>query len=221
MNPQPLSIMQTLKQETAVLHREAEGTGFQQALARGRLPREQYVASLAQLRHIHATLDSALQRLAKVSPVAATVVHPRQFQTANLDADLRTFDADLAEHPPLDATQRLVRTIEQTAKELPLALLGVHYVLEGSKNGGRYLAEPVRRAYGLSETGGARYLDPHGDEQRAFWGEFRAAMDTADFLPNEREAIVAAARTTFLELTRMYDAVFSAASMPDAAVLSA
>ncbi len=87
---------------------------------------------------------------------------------------------------------------------------GMHYVLEGSKNGAKFLAPQVRTAYRLDGRG-ARNLDPYGDQQRALWMAFREAMDAVDFTKSEFAAVIDAAKLTFRGVTRLYHELYHGA----------
>ncbi len=79
-----------------------------------------------------------------------------------------------------------IRSIAETGDD-PLRLLGMHYVLEGSNNGSRFIARHVGRAYQLSTGPGLRYLDPYGDRQRAYWMDFKNAMGKFQFTGADEE----------------------------------
>jgi len=92
----------------------------------------------------------------------------------------------------------MIAWIDTLARQEPLALLGVLYVLEGSTNGSKFIARKVRPAYELPASGeGSAYLDPYGDLQPARWQEFKAAMDALDLPADEVGPIVMAAQQTF------------------------
>jgi len=199
------SIMQRLREETRSLHDAAERSVFQQALAAGKLPREGYVDSLAQLLCIHCALETHLRRCGADVPAIGAVIRDHQFQEQNLRDDLRHFGRDPESVTPMPAARDLVDSIDRAAAENPVALLGYHYVLEGSKNGAKFIAARVRAAYGLNDSDGTRCLDPYGPRQRERWIAFRQDMDAVGFSRGETTAIFAAAATTFAGLTRLYD----------------
>ncbi len=224
-------IMDQLRDETRGQHDRIERTAFAAALASGRLPREAYVESLAQLLVVHRALERHLRAAAGGGPSAhrdggraepdgrggghcdarvRAVVREHQFQEANLRADLGHFGRDAEAIAAHRAALDLVEDIERTAAERPVGLLGHYYVLEGSKNGAKFLAPRVREAYRLVDGRGAAYLDPYGTEQRARWAEFRAAMNGLDLSEGERAEILRAAGATFTALTRMYDGLYDA-----------
>jgi heme oxygenase len=76
----------------------------------------------------------------------------------------------------------------------------MHYVFEGSKNGGRFIARSVREAYALTGADGTRYLDPHGDEQSARWRAFKETLDSVRLSDAEAHQVVAGATSLFIAL---------------------
>lgn len=208
----PDSIMLRLRTDTRPHHDRAEQTGFQKALASGTLPRELYVESLVQMFCLHRALEAHLRALGRRDTAAAGVVRDYQYQEPYLREDLAYFGRDIAEIAPLAATQRLIDRLDQLAADEPRSLLGVHYVLEGSKNGSKMLTPGVRRAYKLAGEAGTRYLDPYGDRQREYWGDFRSGVDALDLTPAQRNAMVGAASATFAGITEIYEELFEAAA---------
>ncbi len=197
------SIMQRLKTDTTGLHAAAEQTTFQQAMVAGRLPLDHYVASLQQMLLIHRTLEHHL-RLHRELPAIAAVLRDYQFQEPYLLNDLQYFECIVDQIQPLHATSDLIAAIEVTAAANPVALLGLHYVLEGSKNGGKFLAAAARRAYNLEGDAGLRYLDPYGANQRTYWQDFRTSMEGAQLSPRDTVAVLDAAALMFTAITRLY-----------------
>ncbi|NUP88373.1 MAG: biliverdin-producing heme oxygenase [Candidatus Sumerlaeia bacterium] len=197
-----------LREETRPHHDAAERHPLQAALARGTLPLETYVAHLEQLLLIHARLESWLLSESSREPRLLSVADPAHFQEANLRADLRHFGG--AESPsPTPATRRLLDHIDQVAASCPIGLLGFHYVLEGSKNGGRFIAIAVRRAYHL-EGAGTAYLDPHGEQQRPLWQAHRQRLGAIAVTPAEADVIIDSAKALFVAIAATGDDLLAA-----------
>jgi len=191
------SLMADLKHATQAAHVATEHQPFQRALVDGSLPRDAYIALLGQMRPIHAALEDHLWRAAETCDPIRHVLHDDQRCTSHIDADLNHL-APGTDHPEsLPATRRLIDAIAASADTDPVALLGWHYVFEGAKNGGRYIARRVRAAYALPPDAGTRYLDPYGNEQRLRWQAFKDAMDRLNLSPSQRAAILGAASTAF------------------------
>jgi heme oxygenase len=89
----------------------------------------------------------------------------------------------------------LVRAIQ--AKRDAAALLGMLYVLEGSKNGGSFIARALRKSLGLAAGRGDRYFDSHGARQPEAWAGFKARMDAEAWEPAERAEMLRGAVAMF------------------------
>ena len=153
MSDAPATIMTRLREETRDLHASAEGKAFQRRMLSGELSREEYVAWLGQMLLVHRALEAHLRRLWQTDPAFAAL-REEQFQEPYLLADLAALDDASGGHAPLAATAALIADIERAAVETPLALLGHHYVLEGSNNGNRYIVRRLAPALGIAHGAG-------------------------------------------------------------------
>ncbi len=188
---------QCLREDTKDLHTQAEKGPFQVALMSGRLPREGYAAMLGQMLLVHRALEAGLRRQrAKVSAIAK-VVTEEQYQEPYLLEDLAFFGVDAAAVRPTPATTTLIGEIARAEREEPLALLGLHYVLEGSNNGNRFIARPLMKAYGLTPPGGLRYMLPYGEKQPELWAKFKVDLDGCGLSEREIGTLVRAAETMY------------------------
>lgn len=203
------SVMERLKVSTQSLHTAAEHHPVQRALFKGRLPRAGYVAMLEQLFLVHRSLEFALRALLEARPGLASIVEAWQFQEPYLREDLAFFGVDVETIEELPATVSLRAAIKRASNESPLAVLGMHYVVEGSNNGSRYSAMAVRQAYGLEAGRGDRYLDPYGDAQRDRWQAFKTAMNATAFDAKDVEALLLGAGVMFDGIARMSDDLLS------------
>jgi heme oxygenase len=85
--------------------------------------------------------------------------------------------------------------------------MGIYYVFEGSKNGARYIAKAMAKAWGKADTTSFRYLDPHGESQRGLWMKFRSDMDAIPWTAAEQDEMVKAAQSTFDAISSLDDAI--------------
>jgi heme oxygenase len=163
---------------------------------------------------IHASLEGRLKDLRSRQPELRVVIRDDLFQADRLRADLRHHGADPERVAPLPATVDFVAWIERAAQERPLALLGANYVLEGSKNGNRFIARALLRRAGAdaSAASGFQYLDPHGEAQRPMWQEYRQTMNAMPFDGVDADAMEDAARHTFAAITRLSDDLVKSAA---------
>jgi heme oxygenase len=204
MTEETQSVMQRLRDSTRDLHDAAEHHEFQRAFAQGSLPKDRYVSYLGQMYLVHRTLEQSLRSAAETSEAIRSVVDERQYQVPYLMEDLEFFEVDPDSIEPLPGTRQLIDEIGQMASE-PASLLGLHYVLEGSNNGSRFIARGLMPAYDMAPGPGLRYLDPYGAEQRERWLAFRATMDEVGFSQEDSDRLLEAARHMFQGIVYISD----------------
>lgn len=193
------SLADDLRLRTRDAHARAERHPLQARLVRAELSPREHAAYLAQLHALWAPLDRALADLAAADPRVAAMWRDHHPHAARVAADLAALGVpDPRALPLTPAAAHLAAAIDHAARAHGperLALLGVWYVLEGSANGGRFIAAALRRALGPAAP--VLTFDPHADQQRDRWSAWRTALDAADFSPPERDAVLAAADRTF------------------------
>jgi heme oxygenase len=200
------SIMSRLKTETRDLHSHAEGRVLQQRIASGNVDRKTFAAYLGQLYHVHRALESALESSREAHPSVAALATDDRMRVPDLHRDLEFYDVHPHAIEAGVAATRFQSQIDTIMNSNPTALLGALYVLEGSTNGGRFLAKSLRKSWGLAGDG-LSYFDPYGDEQPQRWAAFRRDMDEASFEATDEEAIVEMAKKTFLAIAEVSDEV--------------
>jgi heme oxygenase len=205
----PNGIMVRLRAATRELHDQAERHPFQRDLATGILPRDSYAEYLGQMYHIHGALEGELRSAAQKDEAIRSVVRDYQFKEELLREDVSFLGLEVEEIDPVPATMELIADIHCAAEEFPRKLLGYHYVLEGSTNGGKHVVRVVRGAYGLSDGAGTLYLDPYGVRQQEHWQAFKRDMGRLGFSDRETGAIVEAACEMFRGILRISDALYS------------
>lgn len=189
-----------LRTATKPCHDRAEAHPLQRSLLKGALPRPLYARQLGQLLLVHRALESAIRAAAARDDRLFEVACEEHFQAPRISADLAHLGVDSNAERPTPATSAFITRIDALREQTPIALLGLLYVLEGSNNGGRFIARAVRKAYGFDDGAGATFLDPYGQEQPAKWARFKAALDSCALTNAEADAIVSAAG-------EMYDAI--------------
>jgi heme oxygenase len=198
--------MQRLKTETRDLHAHAESRTLQKRIAQGAVDRATFGAYLGQLYHVHSALESALAESSDKNPAIGVVATAERMRVPDLDRDLAFHAMDPDRLEAGEAASRFVLQIEETKKSKPVALLGALYVLEGSTNGGRFLARALSQSWGLDGDGLA-YFDPYGDEQPQRWAAFKRDMDGAFFAADQEDAIIEMAKSTFRAIAEVSDEV--------------
>ena len=201
------SIMDHLRDATRGLHKQAESRPLQRAMARGTLPRASYVMYLAQLRHLHAALETALDQPAASRAGLSELFTEDRRRVPDLDQDLASFNVDPAEVPALAPTRQFIERIGALLDEDPLSLLGPLYVLEGSTNGGRFLARVLERSLRLDGGTGLSYMDPYGDRQPEMWASFKRLADALALTSEQADAVTESAGRTFAAIAEISDAI--------------
>jgi len=198
-----MDIMERLKSETASLHQRAESHPGQKALLKGELPRAEYAEQLSQMLSIHRVLERRLRELSETDQRIASVVTEEQYQEPYLLQDLKVLDIDADQIDTMPNTTAMINTIRNASA---LGVLGMHYVLEGSNNGGKYIATAIAKAYGfVPGQPGLRYLDPYGADQRDNWTRFKDAMFACKFSDADSDELLAGARAMFNGLCGVFD----------------
>lgn len=202
-----IELMLRLRDETTPHHKEAESHPLQRAMATGQLPSHAYAAYHAQLLLVHRELERALVEASRADHRLASVVRPELFMTGHIESDLTALGLDPMVIDTGAGAAQLTAEIRRASREAPSSLLGYWYVLEGSKNGGRFIARAVRRAQEPGGVVAVRSLDPHGEEQPRLWQEFKASVNAASFDPAEQDAIVRAAERMFAGIIAIADGI--------------
>lgn len=200
------SIMKRLKTETRELHSHAESRTLQRQIASGEVGRGAFAAYLGQLFVVHRALETALAESGNSDAAIRAIATPDRMRVPDLERDLAFHDVNVDSLHAGAAARRFVANIDKVMSSDPVALLGALYVLEGSTNGGRFLARALRQSWNLDGEGLA-YFDPYGDEQPRRWAAFKRDMDTIDFGADQQEAIIDMAKDTFKAISEVSDEV--------------
>lgn len=191
------SLADALKERTREAHARAEKHPVQARMVKGQVTRAEYAAWLGQMLPVWRAVDTGLSALAARDPRVAAMVKPYHAHAHRVEADLAFLGQNASDHPPVPATVRFVERINSAAASGGLGLVGVWYVLEGSANGGRFIAKALSKSLDIVGPEGLTSFDPHGERQREYWQAWRSALDAQVFTPAEREACIATASATF------------------------
>lgn len=189
-----VSLADALKERTKEAHARAEKHAVQAKMVKGEVSRQEYGDWLRQMLPLWRAIDAGLANLAARDARVAMMVKPYHAHAARVAADLKYLGQ--SETPSgLPATAKFVDLVNRAAASTDL--VGVWYVLEGSANGGCYIAKALSRGLGITGPEGLTSFDPHGELQRERWQAWRAALDAQVFSAAERDGIIAAASATF------------------------
>ncbi|MEO1585455.1 MAG: biliverdin-producing heme oxygenase [Planctomycetota bacterium] len=190
------SLALLLKQGTQDLHDQAESGPFQQRMVNGKLLREEYVAFLQQVLHVHRAVEPLFRDGASREPRFADMLHENHFRVSKIEKDLVDLGAGPTESV-LPSTQRFIDSVGEASKTDPLSLIGVLYVKEGATNGNKIVAKRIREGLGLDESVAMGYMDPHGTDQRRLWRTFKDGLNSLEMSEDEQGRCLNAARDTF------------------------
>lgn len=188
--------MDRLKAQTDEILRRGQQHPLQRVLVAGQISREQYVGYIRQLLLIHQPMERLLRTLRDRDRAASLIIREEQFLSPRILQDLTFLGSDGGAMAGR-AVRRCVDEMHLAAARVPRSTLGFLYVVEGSKNGARYVAPSVQRALNLLPGPGTSMFDPNGDEQFNKWMFFKNAMNTTPFSPEEVEAMIHGGRTMF------------------------
>jgi heme oxygenase len=204
-----MTICERLKNETMDLHMEAERHPLQASMIKGEITREGYAAYLGQVFLVQKALEREVRKaIVREARLAATAREELCIEGLQRQ-DLAFFGVDPESVRALGATERAIAGVEGTAKDDPIALLGRHYVTEGSKNGSAFIARALRRSLGLPASEGLRSLEAHGADQRAVWGAWKERVAALLISEAEGDRIVGAAKEMFGDIIGISEAVWS------------
>jgi heme oxygenase len=193
---QTMTLSENLKTSTRPYHDAAEGSIFQSCLTAGSLPLSLYGSYLGQLFLVHDRLEKFIKDGEKTDDRFSRVVSEVQYQVPYLSEDLSTLGLEPGTLKPLAATGKFLSVIDAAASNKPISLLGIHYVLLGSKHGGKFIAKNLKEHYGFNGEG-TRYFDPYGDTFMTHWRAFIASLNEISVAPDEADQIVETAKQTF------------------------
>lgn len=190
------TLMENLKSATRADHDSAEGHDFQRLLFSGQLPFETFGEYVAQLFVLHKALEDQMKLGLKDERIKK-VLGDWQYQEGFLDSDLKALGRNSADAKPLPATAKIISEIEATGEKHPIALLGYHYVLLGSKHGARMICPNLKKAYNLNGDGGTLYFDPYEGKFPQLWNQFKESMNANELTEEETTEILKAAKLMF------------------------
>jgi heme oxygenase len=180
-----------LRTATRADHDAAQGSGFLDALADGRLPRAAYADLAAQHWFIYQTLEEAA--LAMIDdPVAGDFVLPELTRLPALSDDLEfLLGPHWAERIVASPATVAYRNRLRSVAHRPSAFVAHHYTRYlGDLSGGQFLGPAIARSYRL-QGDGHRFFVFDGVRPPAFRTRYRRMLDAIGWPPAEEAAFVA------------------------------
>lgn len=198
------SLAASLRDRTRDAHTRAETHPVQKRLAKGELSREEFIGLTRAMGQVHAALRPAVDAV-RAHATAGTLASDMADMASVFESDLKALGATGAGSEPASISRLAAWVLGLAERGDIAALVGVVYVVEGSTNGGFFLAPIVERSLGLARGAGTAWLNPYGDGVRTRWQSYRARMDAMGFSEAQCVDAVAAANTMFDAISAVMD----------------
>ena len=186
--PETERLSARLRSGTRAEHDAAQGSGFLDALAAGRLPREAYADLAAQHWFIYRDLEAAAAGL-RDDPVAGDFVLPELRREPALAADLAfLLGPDWAARVvALPATRAYTARLREVAFDRAPAFIAHHYTRYlGDLSGGQFLGPAIAKSFGLHGDG-HRFFVFDGIRPPAFRTRYREMLDAIVWTPDDEQ----------------------------------
>jgi len=189
-----------IREAVQELHQQIDSTYLAFRMMHGIISKSEYSWVLTQLYYLHQFLEPTWQADSTLSKFFDLKKHSR-LQSIRADLNLLV-NGDMP--AVAGTTQNLHQQISIMYQENPIALIGVLYVLEGSRLGSVYLTEPLMNALSLQDTTGASFFLCTPEPWYKDWYRFKESINQLDDLPRQFESIKAAAVNTFEGMIEIY-----------------
>ena len=191
-----------LRQSIASLHTSIEATPLACVMINGTIAKSVYSQWLYQMMSIHQNLEQALTSTKKLGDLYDPHTMNRS-EILKQDAEALQLDVDETSHTDVEA---FGATLHNWSAESPWKLLGVLYVLEGSRMGSLALVRPLSKALRVALQKGTG-IDYHLDgaaQRPQIWQAFRAKLAQFPLTPEQMIEVQSAACHTMSVLHDMY-----------------
>lgn len=189
---------QALRERTAAVHSDAEGSAFITELLSGKRSKEDYIALVGQLYFIYEALEAVAKTL-KADPTTTAFISPQLTRLPALEADLAFLIGDDWREivTPLPATVRYATRIRETAA-WPGGFVAHHYTRYlGDLSGGQIIRTLLQRQFGFETNGVGFYIFAGIAKPKLFKDAYRAELDAVDWDDAERGRVIEEANLAF------------------------
>ncbi|GGF67891.1 biliverdin-producing heme oxygenase [Paenibacillus albidus] len=184
-----IEIMERLRNETAVYHKEIEQNKYAAAIMNQSLTLEDYRNYLEKFYGFVEPAETQAAALLEAQQTGFDL--GVRGKTALLERDLLFLGASEQELEKLPRCSELpdISTIPR--------LLGFFYVMEGSTLGGQMITKLLKKNLPVSPETGLEYFNAYGPDTKEQWAGFRQLLTEASAAHQADEQIVEAAKATF------------------------
>jgi heme oxygenase len=202
----PLGLADLLREQTRVVHEQAENAPFIGRLMAGELPLSSYAALAVQNYAIYQALEAAGERW-RLDPLAGPFILDELIRLPHLEHDLAFLLGpewrQAADQMRVPATDRYVAHLRAVCSEWSAGFVAHHYVRYlGDLSGGQIIRRSLERNYGeIGQLGASFYVFDRIEKIKLFRDRYRDLLDQAAITVADRERLVAEAIVAF-ELNR-------------------
>jgi len=139
-----MKLMEQIRAEISESHAAIEKTDFSKAMLSDYIHPMDYARGIAQLWYVHNALELGIAKNGDLE----SFFTPEMVRTPTIVRDLAALGCRLDSMDTLLETQTIVATLQSWSKNLPFALLGCIYILEGSRMGSLVIAKFLSKALG-------------------------------------------------------------------------
>lgn len=185
---------EALKAAVWPLHQATQRIGPLHRLMTRTATKEDYLGILSRMYGVVAPAEAAVAGM-----LSGVVAYDPPKRLPDLAVDLKHFGVSREEQaalPVMDVSAIVTG---------PDAAVGVRYLLEGSRRGGRILAEIAVDHLGLSSRAGAAFFGSAGQDVDVLWSRFQAALDDRVAAGGDPDAMVRGAVAGFTAINRWFD----------------
>jgi len=183
-----------LKAAIMPMHEETEKSGLLGALAEGTGSLEDYLSALKRLYGFVAPAEALMEHAIRAGSIPFEYESMKRLP--HLVKDLSFFgmsQSDIEKLPLCDDLPPVER-FDQA--------LGILYLFEGSRVGGKILAKALRDKFHFKHGQGCSYFSSDESEIGARWNAFRKKVERYASAEGARQAIIASAQAGFRSLNR-------------------
>ena len=202
----PLGLADLLREQTRIVHEQAENAPFMGRLLAGELPVSSYAALAVQNYAIYQALEAVGERW-RLDPLAGPFVLDELIRLPQLERDLAFLLGpewrQSAEQMRLPATDRYIAHIHAVCSQWSAGFVAHHYVRYlGDLSGGQIIRRSLELNYGeIGRRGASFYVFDRIEKIKPFRDHYRDLLDHAAIDVPDRERLVAEAIAAF-ELNR-------------------
>lgn len=204
---QNIPLSKRLYEETKSAHEQVESAAFVLALRDMKLPQDEYVQYLADLKFVYQALEESLRANVAI-PAIKALFDDKLCRTKLLQADLKSFNAE--GFRTTEAAENYVRHLKELSKSQPILLLAHAYVrYMGDLSGGRMMKKFVETLFPGEHTAFYNFDELLGpDAIGAKFVEYKNAwkgrLDGLNFTEDEKKDLIDEAQKGFEYAGRMF-----------------